>query len=96
MAEHTFTDNGEWVIPYAAQEGASYRTLAYQGDLGGGTLSVETTIDTVTAPVPDGKLTAATLDANGDVVKSFPFRCSGRVTVKLSGATAPNVKVAAL
>lgn len=94
--EYTFTADGEW-IPYTAErETPDFRTIAYDGDLGGGTLRLWTTIGSIEVPVPDSKLSTATLDSNGDVVKSYPFRSAGTIKVVLSGATAPDVTVVVL
>lgn len=96
MAEHTFTANGEWEPDFPAANRTDFRTLAYEGSLGGGTLQLFTLIGSVDVAVPDSKLTAATVDSQGTVVQSYPFRSAGKIRVVLSGATAPNVTVVVL
>lgn len=94
MPKVTFTDNDDETFRIEAAAPPGKRVLAYSGDLGGGTLAVSTIIEDVEAPVADAKLSAATLDGNGDAVKQLVFESAGRVKVTLSGATAPNVTVA--
>lgn len=96
MAETVFTDNGEWTPDIPSANRTDYRTLAYSGSLGGGTLSLVAIVGSVEAPVPDSRLSAATTDTQGQVVKSFPFRSAGRIKVVLTGATSPNATVAVL
>lgn len=96
VQEYVFTNNGEWVPDFPAINRTDYRTLAYEGSLGGGTLRLYTQLGDVDVPVPDSKLSAATLDTQGEVVQSFPFRVSGQIKIVLSGATGPNVRVAVL
>lgn len=75
--------------------------LKYSGTLGGGTLtlySLSTDVDPVTGaaietPVANGKLSAATTDANGDSRKQLVFQTLGPIIVKLTGSTTPDVKV---
>lgn len=73
---------------------AGYRTLAYSNSLGGGMLQVfSQTQDGDKVAVSDSKLTAATLDDNGDVIRQMTFSTSGNIWVHLTGATAPTCKV---
>lgn len=94
MPAKNFEDNASHNFGLDAKAESGYRVLAYSGDLGGGTLQISTIIDGVTSIVPDSKLTAATLDGNGDAIKQVVFKSAGAVVVALSGATAPNVTVA--
>jgi hypothetical protein len=97
MPLHQFTDNAEWNAGVEARSDVGYRTLAYDGDLGGGTLRVWTQAEgTAKTPVPDTKLSAATVDGASDVIKQLTFRSSGNVFVHLTGATAPDVTVTVL
>lgn len=93
MAKHTFTANATWASAVEARGTNGYNTLFYSGALGGGTLSVASVIDGLTVPVADAKLSALTKDDNGDVVQQLTFQTSGRISVTLAGATAPNVTV---
>lgn len=96
VQQNRFTTNDIWTPDFPAANRTDFRTLAYEGDLGGGTLRLYTLIGDVDVPVPDSKLSAATLDSQGEVVKSFPFRSAGQIKVELSGATAPDVIVVVL
>lgn len=97
MPTKTFTANT--TVPenmaIEAKSDAGYRVLSYSGSLGGGTLQLLTQCadgaDQV--PVPDGKLTAANVDGNGDPIRQVVFVSAGNVYVSLTGATAPNCKV---
>lgn len=91
MAAKLLSADGTWNTGLQAECQAGYRTLVYSGSLGGGTLQVFTTIDGVTSPVPDSKLSAANVDGNGDAIKQIVFASSGNISVVLSGATAPSV-----
>lgn len=94
MPAHTFEANGEWNAGIEAQSSSGYRTLAYDGDLGGGTLQIFTQVqDGPKTVVPDSKLAAATDDAAGDTRKQLAFTSSGNVWVHLTGATEPDVTV---
>ena len=93
---HTFTADETWDTESSQIGPPDFRTIAYSGSLGGGTLQLFTTMGGITSAIPDSKLSAATLDTNGDVVKSYPFRATGNISVVLSGATAPNVTVVIL
>jgi hypothetical protein len=94
MPTKTFSTNEKWNAGIEAQCQAGYRTLAYSGSLGGGTLRISTQIEGgVDVPLADAKLTAATVDDNGDVVKQVVFQSSGNVFVELTGATTPTAVV---
>lgn len=76
------------------QSQAGYRTFAYFGSLGGGTIRLYSKIaggDLV--PIPDSKLNTQKIDSNGDVIQQFIFVTSGTIYYELTGATSPNVKV---
>lgn len=96
MPVHTYSDNEDWNSGIEAQSDRGYRTLVYKDSLGGGTLEIFTSIEGVKTPVPDSKLTAATVDGNGQAVQQVTFQSSGTVYVKLTGATAPTATVAVL
>ena len=89
----TMTADGEWNTGYSGKTDPGYYTLAYSGSLGGGTLRIYSTIDEIKTPVPNSKLSAATVDDAGDVVQQVIFSTSGTISVALSGATAPNVTI---
>jgi len=89
-----FTADAKLSLGLEARSEAGYRTVLYSGNLGGGTLRISTVIDGYEAWVPDSKLTAATVDDNGDVVKMISFSASGNILVSLTGSTAPDVYVA--
>lgn len=96
MATKTFTDNIEENFGLDARNTTGgYRVLSYSGDLGGGTLTVKTKADEAAdaVPVPDGTLSAADLDDNGNAVQQLVFISAGTVYVELSGATDPDAKV---
>lgn len=94
MPRHRFQANEERSMGIDARSYAGYRTLAYDGNLGGGTLRIYTQLDgEVKTPVADAKLSAGTTDSNGDAVKQVVFRSSGNVIVGLTGATTPDVVV---
>jgi len=94
MAVHEFSADEEWNAGIEARSSGGYRTLAYDGDLGGGTLQVLTQMEGgAKVPVANGKLAAATVDANGDVAQQLVFQSSGNVWVHLTGATAPTAVV---
>lgn len=102
MALRQFTDNATWITGLAGQCEAGYRTLKYSGSLGGGTLSIHSLTaevpaigqDPIETPLADAKLTATTVDDNGDAVKQVVFQTSGMIVVKLTGATSPDAWVA--
>lgn len=96
MPKHAFTDDDEWNFGIEARSDVGFRTMVYDGDLGGGTLQIFTDIEGVKTPVPDSKLDAATVDGNGDDVQQVTFQSSGNVYVHLTGSTAPDVTVAVL
>jgi hypothetical protein len=96
MPVHTFSADEEWNAGIEARSDAGYRTLVYSGSLGSGTLSLKTNLEGVTSAVPDSKLSAATLDGNGDAIKQMTFQSSGNVIVVLSGSTNPTATVAVL
>ena len=98
MAIKTFTADGVWNTGVPGRSEAGYRCLKYSGTLGGGTLSVHSLSDevdsgtgaTVETPLADAKLSAATVDDNGDVVRQMTFQTTGSIVVKLTGSTAPS------
>ena len=97
MPVKTITTNKDENMGIDARSDVGYRTLSYDGSLGGGTLQLLTAMEDGTlVAVPDSKLSAAKLDDNGDVIKQVAFTASGNVWVRLSGATAPNVKVSVI
>ncbi len=95
MPTKTFTQNKTENMGIEAKSDAGYRVLSYSGSLGGGTLQLLTQCadgaDQV--PVPDGKLSAANVDGNGDAIRQVVFVSAGNVFVSLAGATAPDCKV---
>ncbi|MGG7535364.1 hypothetical protein [Rhizobium sp. 12,4] len=95
MAVKTFTADADWVVGLEAQCDVGYRTVAYTGSLGGGTLRIWTQVADGggLTPVADSKLSAGTVDGNGDVVQQLTFQSSGSITVKLTGSTNPNAVV---
>ncbi|MBY2992504.1 hypothetical protein HF272_13800 [Rhizobium leguminosarum] len=94
MAVKQFSADYDWNVGLEAQCRAGYRTVAYSGSLGGGTLQLLTQVqDGDLIALADAKLTAATVDDNGDVVRQMTFSSSGNVWVRLSGSTAPTAKV---
>ena len=90
----TFTEDATKEFGLSASDGGAWRALAYTGSLGGGTLRVYTDIGGVITAVPDSKLTAATVDGNGDTVRQFIFYSVGTISVELFGSTAPECTVA--
>lgn len=96
MSKLTITQDGDYSAGIEAKSDSGYRTLVYNGDLGGGTLSLKTNLEGVETPVPDSELTAATLDGNGNAIRQVTFQSSGNVIVVLDGATDPDVTVAVL
>lgn len=93
MALLHFTVDGEQPVGIEAKTEIGYVALLYTGDLGGGTLRVYTTIEGHKAPIPNSKLSAATLDGNGDAIQIMMFSTAGTLSVALTGATAPDVYV---
>jgi hypothetical protein len=95
MAVRTFLADATQNFGIDAKCDIGYRVMAYSGSLGGGTLQIKTKAGDASALVPlaDAKLSAATLDDNGDAVQQVVFISSGQVHVTLSGATAPTVEV---
>lgn len=95
MAVKQFSADAVWNVGLEAQCDVGYRTLAYSGSLGGGTLQISTQVadggDII--PLADAKLTAAKLDGNGDVVRQMTFSSSGNIFVTLTGSTTPTAKV---
>lgn len=98
LYEHQFTADEEWNVGFDAASDKSFRTLAYSGNLGGGTLQVKTSLspNVVDVPVADAKLTNSKVDGNGDVIKQMTFQSSGNIKVVLSGSNTPNVWVAVI
>lgn len=101
MPIRTFTADEVWNTGVPGYCTTGFRCLKYAGDLGGGTLSVHSlsleldpeTGAAIETPVADAKLTAATVDDNGDAVQQVTFETTGTIVVKLDGAAAPDVKV---
>lgn len=101
MAIKKFTADDVWNTTIPAVSDKGYRTLKYSGSLGGGTLSIHTlshdvdpeTQAVIETPVSDAKLTTATVDGNGDLIRQITFQSSGTIVVKLTGAVAPTAKV---
>ncbi|MCJ9696921.1 hypothetical protein MOV76_35755 [Rhizobium sp. PRIMUS64] len=94
MAVRQFSGDFDWNVGLEAQCDVGYRTLAYSGSLGGGTLQLFTQVqDGDMIPLADAKLTAAKVDGNGDVVRQMTFSSSGNIMVRLTGSTAPTAKV---
>ncbi|RXT29379.1 hypothetical protein B5P46_11910 [Rhizobium leguminosarum] len=94
MPQHRFQANEEWNAGIDAASDKGYRTLAYSGSLGGGTLSLATGFDGgLKIPVSDAELDATKVDDNGDAIKQFTFQSAGNVFVTLAGATTPDVTV---
>lgn len=101
MAIRKFTADAVWNTGIPGQSDAGYRCLKYSGDLAGGTLSIHSlsqevdqeTGAAIETPLADAKLSAVTVDDNGDTVKQVIFSTTGTIVVKLAGATAPSVKV---
>lgn len=98
MASQAFTANFEWTVdgPPLNPGLKPYRYFGYTGDLGGGSLRLFVLLDAEEVPIPDSVLTETTLDTQGNVVQAFPFTYSGKLVVKLTGATAPDVVVVVL
>lgn len=98
LYEERFQANKTWDVGFDAASDKSYRTLAYSGSLGGGTLQVLTSLspNVLDVPVADAKLSASKVDGNGDVIKQMTFQASGNIKVVLSGATTPDVWVAVI
>ncbi len=101
MGIRKFTADATWNTGVPGYSENGYRCLKYSGSLGGGTLSIHSlsnevdqeTGATIETPLADAKLSAATVDDNGDAVMQVTFRTTGTIIVKLTGATAPSVKV---
>lgn len=101
MAIKKFTADGTWNSTVPGYSEGGFRCLKYSGDLGGGTLSIHslsTEVDpetsaTVETPVANAKLSAATVDGNGEAISQVVFQTTGTIVVKLTGATAPDVLV---
>lgn len=88
------TENGDYNFGIFAENDKGYRCLAYDGDLGGGTLQVLTQVPGgPLTPVPDSKFSAATVDANGDTVQQVVFVSAGNIWLRLTGATSPDFEV---
>lgn len=97
MPKQRFQTNEKRNFGIDARSDVGYRTLSYDGNLGGGTLRISTQVeDAAETFLADAKLSNATVDSNGDVVKQVVFRSSGNVFVTLSGATTPDVTVTVL
>ena len=73
------------------QDGVTY-TFSVQAENGAGSAASPAPTNPAT-PLADAKLSAATVDDNGDAVMQVTFRTTGTIIVKLTGATAPSVKV---
>lgn len=94
MPQHTFTSNEEWNAGIDGWTEAGFRTLAYSGNLGGGTLKLKSRFeDGIVVPVSDGELNATMVDDNSDVIQQVTFQTAGTILVELTGATTPNVTV---
>lgn len=94
MPTKAFTADAVWDVGLEAKCDAGYYCLAYDGDLGGGSLELWTNIDGLIVPVPNGKLDDTMLDDNGDLVQMVIFSAAGSIIVELDGATDPDVTVA--
>lgn len=91
MQTKALTADATWSTGIKAKLGIGWHVLAYAGDLGGGTLQVSGVMDDGTViPVPDGQLTAATVDGNSDAVQQMEFRTLGEIHVALTGASSPD------
>lgn len=81
-----------------AKSDSGFRTMVYKSNggagLGGGTLEIFTELEGVKTPVPNSKLTAATLDDNGQAIQQVTFSSAGIVWIHLTGATTPDITVA--
>lgn len=91
MATKTMTADETWAT--GVQANREYNMLSYEGSLGGGTLRVYSDNAGVYSPLADSKLSAATVDGNGDAIQQMIFQTVGTITVVLSGAAGPNVEV---
>lgn len=93
MPIQTFTTDDTKTFGIEAKCDAGYRVMGYRtvsgAALGGGTLRILTQPQGGGAPVPlaDSKLTASTLDDNGDAVQQVTFISAGNVYVQLSGSS---------
>lgn len=100
MPSKTFTQNTAEPesLGIEARCDGGYRVMSYTGSLGGGTLRLYTKgADQAEAtPVPDGKLSVANKDGNGDAIQQVVFVSAGNVLISLSGATNPNCTVSIL
>lgn len=100
MPSKTFTQNTTEPesMGVEARCDGGYRVMSYSGSLGGGTLRLYTKgADNAEAtPVPDGKLSIANKDVNGDVIQQVVFVSAGNVLVSLTGATNPSCAVSIL
>jgi len=94
MPKHTFEADEEWNVGMEAKTDSGYNVIAYDGNLGGGTLRVFTDIEGVKTPVANSKIAAATNDTAGDDLEQLVFISAGNIIVALSGATDPDVTVA--
>ncbi len=96
MAQNHFTANGTWTVGVDAAADRGYRTVAYNGNLGGGTLAVSTNFgaDVGDVPVPNAKMAAGKNDGNGDAIKQLVIQSAGNLKITLSGATNPDCWVA--
>lgn len=77
-----------------AKSDSGFRTMVYDGDLGGGTLEIWTELEGLKTPVPNSKLDATMEDDNGQVIQQVTFSSAGIVWIHLTGATAPDIYVA--
>lgn len=98
LHENRFQADGTWDVGFDAASDKGFRTLAYVGSLGGGTLQVKTSLspNVMDVPVADAKLTNSKVDGNGDVIKQMTFQSSGNIKVVLSGSADPDVWVAVI
>lgn len=98
MSVNLAANNDEKTLDLPGSSDRGYRCAVYSltgNGLSGGTLRFWSTIDGVKVPIPNSKLTATTLDDNGDLVQMISFSAGGTISVQLTGAGAsPNVTVA--
>lgn len=96
MPKATFTANDETSLGMNAKSDSGYRLMAYDGDLGGGTLEIFTEIEGIKTPVPNAKLDETMLDDNSQAIQQVAFSSAGNIWVHLTGATDPDVTVVVL
>lgn len=101
MSIRAFTADGFWNTGIPGYSDAGYRCMKYAGSLGGGTLSIhslstdvdQATGEAIETPLTDAKISAATIDDNGDPVQQITFSTTGTIIIKLSGSVGADVKV---